>query len=60
MLTADDLQHPHDVEIIRRTVARLPAGANALRREDALLVIDALLAHTRITPCQTSRDRADS
>lgn len=50
MLIADDLQHPDDVEIILRSVAMLPAGADALRREDALVVLDALLAQIYATP----------
>ena len=42
-LTGRDLGLIEDVEQIRRSVAMLPPRADALTREDALVVLDTLL-----------------
>lgn len=43
MLTPDDLTTPERAEITRRSVAMLNTGAWAFKREDALMVLGALV-----------------
>lgn len=47
MLSRDDLTHPERLEQRRRSVAMLTTGQMALKREEALLVLDALMSHLR-------------
>lgn len=43
MITPDDLTTPERAEIIRRSIAMLNTGANALNREETLLVFDRIV-----------------
>jgi hypothetical protein len=47
MIRPDDLTSPERCEQTRRSIAMLTTGAWALKREDALLVLDQLTAHLR-------------
>lgn len=45
-----DWSRPEDVERVRRSVAMLSPGVNALRKEAALAVLTALVASLRNRP----------
>lgn len=47
MLARADLTNPERLEQRRRSVAMLTTGQMALKREEALLVLDALMSHLR-------------
>jgi len=47
VLTRDDLTNPEALERVRRSIAMLNPGQAALKREPALLVLDALVAQLR-------------
>jgi len=47
MLDGVDLTNVPEVEGVRRSVAMLAPGANALRREDALALLDVLVDEKR-------------
>lgn len=51
MLGTTDLTNPNDVETLRRSVAMLPASANArvFSREEALRILDVLRTLLRST-----------
>lgn len=50
MLTRDDLNSPEALERKRRSIAMLSPGQNALRREEALLLLDHLMAQLLDAP----------
>ena len=43
MFTSEDLASPERTEIKRRSIAMLKTGAWAVRREDAMLMLDRLI-----------------
>lgn len=55
VLARDDLTNPERLEQRRRSVAMLTTGHMALKREEALLVLDALMSHLRTPPPDTAR-----
>lgn len=50
MLTRDDLTSPEALERKRRSVAMLSPGQMALKREEAMLLLDVLVAQLRDAP----------